>query len=111
MAARPTIDTETVQLKHYVKALESENLRLHKQMATLKAKHVTEINELKAAGTLKPPQFIVQVVETSFTKVAERIAASNDPDAKASLRQLLECRTAGDIVGSSAAALLTSLDA
>jgi septal ring factor EnvC (AmiA/AmiB activator) len=104
------IDTEIAQLKLDLKAMKSENLRLQKLIATMKAKHVTEINEVKAAVT-PSPRFVLTDFGNSFTEVAKKIVASDDSDAKGVLRQLLENSTAVNIVGLNAVTLLTSLDA
>ncbi len=100
------MDAENAQLKHNLKAMKSENLRLQKYIARTEAKHVTEINKVKATKNPTPPAFIVNIVG-GFMEVAERIIASDDSDAKGVLRQLLENSTVANIVGSSAATLLT----
>ncbi|HZW25886.1 MAG TPA: hypothetical protein VFF26_10415 [Gallionella sp.] len=105
------IDTENAQLKLNLKAMKLENLKLQKHIAVMKAKHVTEINKVKAAINPTLPGFVIQLVGGHFTEVAEKVIASDDSDAKGTLRQFLKNRTVSNIVGSSAATLLTTLDA
>lgn len=105
------IDAENAQLKHDLKAMKSENLKFQKFIATMKAKHVTEINKVKVATNPTPPSFVLTDFGKSFTEVAKKVVASNDSDARGVLRQLLENSTVANIVGSGTATLLTALDA
>ncbi len=48
----------------------------------------------------------VQVGDITIQELAEKIAASDDPEAKSALKKLLENSTVGSLIGAGAATLL-----
>jgi len=89
----------------------------HSDMLTLKVENITASQHTKTpptpihVGSISAQQVQVghgnmQTINITVKELAERVAASNDEEAKGLLRQLLENPIVASIIGAGAAALL-----
>ncbi len=93
----------------------------HKNLMTLKVENITaELHKAPtqtqgvtigtmSGGMVQVGNENLQIAEISIQQLTEKIAASDDPEAKSALRKLLENSTVGSLLGAGAGFLLALL--